>query len=207
MMKKHLFLIGIVVAVTLLLIAMRTYPGGSAHDPQAVGFNWKNNYICNLFAERAINGAFNSARLWAISGWFFMCTSVAAFFIEFSRRLPRRGAASIIRFSGIGTGIFGFLAVTPLHDVMITIAGIFSLLTVFYITIFIFKARLTFLSILSIFCLAAWYAVNYVYYTRQYLYLLGVMQKVSLLAAIIWALCVYYLSRPEDFRPRSASEI
>ncbi len=38
------------------------YPGGSSADITAVGFNWKQNYWCDLTGSLAKNGAVNSAR-------------------------------------------------------------------------------------------------------------------------------------------------
>ena len=63
MFKKHFVLIGIIVALLLLLIATLVYPGGSLSNKNAVGFDWSKNFISNLFAEKAVNGLDNPARL------------------------------------------------------------------------------------------------------------------------------------------------
>jgi len=59
MLKKHSVLPGIIISLSLLVIATFYYPGGSQFDKSSVGYDWKNNYISNLFGEKAINGAFD----------------------------------------------------------------------------------------------------------------------------------------------------
>jgi len=57
--KRYSTLFAIILAVSLLLIAIMVYPGGSRADKNSVGFDWKNNYVSNLFTETAINGSHN----------------------------------------------------------------------------------------------------------------------------------------------------
>jgi hypothetical protein len=70
MRGKHLLPLGIALSLALLTVAVDTYPGGNQISANAVGFDWKQNYLCNLFDAVAVNGAPNSARIWAIGGWF-----------------------------------------------------------------------------------------------------------------------------------------
>src|SRR6476620_4817877 len=133
MLKKYSILLGIIISILLLLIATLYYPGGSQFDKTAIGYDWKNNYISNLFGEKAINGADNTTRFWAVGGMMFISVSFAMFFIEFSKRIPVKCAAKVIKYSGIGAMIFTFLIATPLHDSMITIASTMTLISLFYI--------------------------------------------------------------------------
>ena len=55
MLKKHSILLGIIISILLLFIATWHYPGGSQVDKNSVGFDWKNNYISNLFGKNAAN--------------------------------------------------------------------------------------------------------------------------------------------------------
>src|ERR1700749_275421 len=109
MYRKHLSLAAILLSIVFLVIAMCHYPGGSQADAHSTGYDWKNNYLCNLFFPQAVNGADNGGRPWAILGWFFMCAGVAVSFFEFSSKITRRGAAAVIRYGGIGSMVFGFL--------------------------------------------------------------------------------------------------
>jgi hypothetical protein len=199
MVKKHLILIGIILGTALLLISTMFYPGGSQADLNSPGYDWKNNYLCNLFDIKAMNGAYNQARTWAVAGMFFLCLSVALFFIDFSEKIPVKSASRIIRFSGTGAMIFAFLTVTSYHDLMVTLANTLALVSLFYITFFIFKTKMNLLKLLTVFCLLIAYACTYIYYTRHYLELLPFLQKVDLLFILTWLLCLNYFTEPADF--------
>ena len=200
MLRKHAFILGVVAGLLLLAVATSLYPGGSAFNPASVGFNWKDNYLCNLFGETAVNGAPNSARLWAIGGWFILCASVAVFFVRFSSRISAIGAARIIAACGILGMLSAFLAVTPLHDMAITSALVFSMIAVLYVLIFVFNSKLTYLKVLGMLTMVSTYAAAYVYYTRTWLESLPTLQKSSLLCILIWFLCLHYFTTKDNFR-------
>lgn len=189
---RHAFSWGIGVGLLLLAVAVWAYPGGSRIDERSVGFDWSNNYLTNLFAARAINGADNTSRWWAIGGWFLFCLSFAAFFVGFSKRIARKGASLVVRCAGILAAVGAFLAVTPLHDYAITVAAVALLVSVFYITVFLFKARFWGLGALSVACLLVFYATMYVSYGTAQREMLPLMQRVSLLSIAGWLIAVQY---------------
>jgi hypothetical protein len=199
MLKKHLVTLGIALSMILLFTATRLYPGGSQLDKNAIGFDWANNYLCNLFNEKAVNGASNPARFWAIGGMFLLCASIALFFSRFSKKIPKKMDANIIQYSGISAMFCTFFLVTSYHDLMTIFASTFGLLTIFYITVYTFISKLTFFKYLSVFCLLILYLNNYIYYTQNLLHLLPILQKVSLLSIIIWLLGLEYVATKEDF--------
>jgi hypothetical protein len=184
-------------------VSTRHYPGGSQHDKNSVGYDWKNNYVSNLFEAKAVNGADNASRPWAMFGMLLLCVSFAFFFIEFPKKISSKGAASVIRYCGVGAMLFAFLAVTPYHDTVITAASALALLSMFYITVFLFKTKLHLLKILSIVLLLTSYSCNYVYYTRSYVEFLPLLQKIALVITIIWILSLQYFTTVADFLPKT----
>ena len=200
MLKKHLVLLGIIISVVLLVIATLRYPGGSQIDKTAVGYDWKNNYISNLFGERAVNGDANSARFWAVGGMIFLSAGFAVFFIDFSKRIPAKGAANVIKYAGASGMIFTFLIATALHDLMITIASTMFLISMFYITIFVFKSNLHLFKFLCIICMLIFYTTLYLYGTHT-ITILPVMQKITFAITIGLILGLQYFTRKEDFEP------
>src|SRR6476469_9159720 len=199
MLKKYSILLGIIISISLLLIATFYYPGGSQFDKASIGYDWKNNYISNLFSVKAINGSDNASRFWAIGGMMFLSASFAIFFIEFSKKIPAKGAAKVIKYFGTGAMLFTFLIATPLHDKMITIASTMTLISVFYITVFVFKSRLQLFKFLCVVCLLVFYCSLYLYYSGTYLKFLPVMQKVTFASTIILILGLEYFTQKEDF--------
>jgi len=199
MIKKHAVLIGIVFSLVLLVIAAIYYPGGSQIDKNSIGYDWKNNYMSNLFSPKAVNGLDNASRPWAMAGMFFLCTSCAIFFTSFSKRIPPGAAAGIIKYSGAGAALFVFLTVTPYHDLMIGLSSTCILIAIFYLSVIILKSKLLFFKFLSIACLVTLYLCIYMYYTRSFLNLLPIMQKVCFLTILTWMVGLEYLSKKEDF--------
>ena len=129
MLQKHPVSVGISISILLLILSTFYYPGGSQWDKNAIGFDWGNNYLCNLFNEKAINGLDNPARYWAIGGMLFLCASFTLFFVRFSKKIPTKKEANIIQYSGMGAMFSAFLVITPYHDVMTIFASTLGLLT------------------------------------------------------------------------------
>lgn len=200
MLRKYSILLGIIISILLLLVATLYYPGGSQYDKNSIGYDWKNNYISNLLGEKAVNCADNASRFWAIPGVFFFSISGALFFIKFSKKIPYKTPSKVIKYFGVSATIFAFLTVTPYHDAMVTIADTLSLVSIFYITVFTFKSKLRFSKILSVIYMLATYCSTYIYYTRNYLEILPIMQKVTFAISIVWILWLEYFTKKEDFQ-------
>lgn len=198
MVKKYSVLIGISIAVLLLLMATFVYPGGSLADKDSVGFVWSKNFISNLFAAKAVNGSDNPSRVWADTGMIFLAVSFALFFVEFSKKIPVKSAANVIKYLGAGGMLFTFLIVTPLHDVMITISSTLFLVSLFYITVFILKSRLHLFKILCILCLLIFYVTLYLYGSGNYDFL-PIMQKITFASTLLLVLGLEYFTKKEDF--------
>lgn len=199
MNPRHLFPLGIACSIALLTVAVNTYPGGNQINANAIGFDWKQNYLCNLFGETAVNGAPNGARLWAVGGWFILCAAFVAFFVLFSPNIGATRAARVIRYCGILGMIAAFLVVTPLHNVAITATLIFLMISVLYITIFVFKSKKIWLKILALLTIVIAYSTATIYYTRFHLEILPTMQKATLMAFLTWFLSLNYLTTARDF--------
>ncbi|HTD39286.1 MAG TPA: hypothetical protein VK671_01610 [Mucilaginibacter sp.] len=200
MLKKHPILIGIIISLVLLYLATLHYPGGSQRNKNSVGYDWVNNYLSNLFGPKAVNGGENTARIWADFGMLFFCSSVGWFFVSFSTRIPVKSSSRIIRHFGFVAMVFAFLAVTPLHDLAVTISCTSALVAIFYVTVFVFKSKLHLFKILCVVYLISLYTASYSYYTRSFLELLPTLQKVTLGMSVIWVLSLNYFTTDDDFR-------
>ena len=198
MLKKYSVLLGITIAVVLLLIATIVYPGGSLFDKNSVGFDWSKNFISNLFGAKAVNGSHNPSRGWADGGMIFLAVSFTLFFNEFSKKIPAKGAAKIIKYFGAAGMLFTILIVTPLHDIMVTLASTMFLVSLFYITVFILKSRLHLFKFLCIVCLLIFYYTLYLYGSRSLVWL-PVMQKITFVSTITLILLLEYFTQKQDF--------
>lgn len=199
-MLKHASLIGIITGLTLLILATLYYPGGTYIDELSKGYDWFDNYISNLLGPSAVNGMDNVARPWAVAGVLCLTASFGLFFVKFSYWIKIKSAAFIIKYGGIIATIMGFLTVIPaLHDGMVTLSSILTLILFFYITVIVLKSRLFLLKIVSVLFLASFYFAAYMYFTRSYLDYMPLVQKIILLVKIVWILSLQYLTQEEDF--------
>lgn len=199
MIKKYSVLICVVISVILIIIATLVYPGGSLHDPNSIGFDWSKNFISNLFVPKAINGADNPSRIWAIVGMLFHSVGYGIFFISMSQKIPVRHASIVLKYIGIADIVFNFLIVTPLHDIMIIISSTLFLMGLFYITVFLLKTKLHVFKFFCIICLLVFYYTLYLYGSGNW-GLLAIMQKVSFTLSMALVLVIEYFTQPEDFR-------
>lgn len=199
-MVKKLITAGLILGLLLLLVASQNYPGGNNLNVSAPGYDWQHNYLSDLLSPVARNGSANTARPWAIPGILFITLGFGAFFVDFSRKIGDPGAAKVLKYLGVAVTVFAFLTVIPpLHDSMVTISSILTLIVFFYITVFTFKSRLHFLKLLSVVFLSSFYLAAYMYFTRSYLELMPLMQKLIFFFKIIWVLLLLYFARKEDF--------
>lgn len=199
MLKKYAVLLCMILAIVLIFIAASYYPGGEQFNKNSVGFSWSKNYLSNLFNPLAVDGLNNRGRPWAIAGIACLCFGFAMFFYRFSKKIPIKSAANIIKYAGIGAMCVGVFAVTSYHDMAVNISGTAALLSMFYITVFIFKSKLTAFKIFSVFCLLVFYSSNFLYYSSTRLDLLPIVQKVLLLTVVSWTLCLEHFTSARDF--------
>ncbi len=204
MLKKHAILISTGLSVIFIVIATLLYPGGSIYDANSVGFDWTKNFMSNLFGEKALNGADNPARIWAVIGMIFQSLSYMLFFVNFSTKIPHKGSAKVVKYLGYSNVIFIVLIASPLHDLMIIITSTMFLAGLFYITIFVLKSRLTVFKFLCVICLLLYYFTIALYGFR-YLDLLVIMQKVTFLFSLLVILGLEYYTSKEDFLPKQQS--
>ncbi|HLA63387.1 MAG TPA: hypothetical protein VK610_03110 [Rhodothermales bacterium] len=187
----------------LLLVSTTQYPGGSQHDANAPGFHWQHNYLSNLLNPVAVNGQPNAARPWAVAGVCLLALSGAVFHARFSKKIPHMGAANVVKWAGIAATAFAVLAATPLHDLAVTVAATLTLLSMFYVTVFVFKSKLHLHKVLCVSCMLVIYVCCFIYSTRMGLVYLPILQKASLLMQIAWMLGLTYFTEKEDFQPQA----
>jgi hypothetical protein len=197
MIKKYLVLICMVTSLLFIIIASLAYPGGSLTDKNSIGFDWSGNFMSNLFAPKALNGAHNPGRIWAVIGMAFLSVAYGVFFINMSKKISPGFWADTLKYIGFVNIIFVFLIATPLHDVG-TISIILTLIGLFTITVLIMKSKLQLLKIACIICLMTYY-IFFAFYGLGNLGMAVIMQKLYTICSLLVVLGLEYFTRPEDF--------
>lgn len=198
-MRKYGVLICMLIAVFFLIIATLLYPGGSMLDKSSEGFNWSENFFSNLFLERALNGAVNSARIWALIGMIFHSLGYGLFFIHTARKIPHKQAVFILQAVGMVNMLFIFLIATSWHDIMVTVSSTLSMLGLFYITVFVFRTSRTWLKFLCAGSMLLFYLTLFLYGTGNWT-LLAIMQKIAFLCFLLFVLAIEYCTTGRDFQ-------
>ena len=198
-MMKYAFLVCLGLSVVLIVIASLVYPGGSLLDENSIGFDWSENFISNLFAAKAVNGSENPSRIWALFGIAFHSLAYGIFFINMSKKMSVKHAATVLKFIGVSNILFTFLIATPLHDIMVTISSTLFLIGLFYITVFTLKTKLHLFKVACIICLLTFYFTLFLYGSGNW-GLLAIMQKVSFISSMFLVLGLEYFTKQKDFR-------
>ena len=113
---NHLPLTGVFASFVMFAMAALFYPGG---------YDWSRDFLSTLFAPSTATGATNPARSLAVVAMFVFCLSVAVLFKMVSSRATGRGLGKTLEIGGIGSMVYAFLVVTPMHDLLIGIALLF----------------------------------------------------------------------------------
>jgi hypothetical protein len=180
---------GILIFIGIYIFAASLYPGGSQADIHAEGFSWLHNYWCNLMNEKAVNGLINPARPFAILGMVILCLSLLIFFILFAKNFVfDKKWQHLIQINGIISMLTAILIFTQYHDIMTIISSFFGLIVLIGIIKEIYNSSLHIFKITGLICLILLALNNYIYYTKQGLYILPLLQKCTFAIASMWVI-------------------
>jgi hypothetical protein len=190
--RSHLPLLGIAVSMGLFFVATTRYPGGTVDSATSVGYDWAHNFISSLFAPRALNGAANPARLFAIPAMLVLCVSIGALFKSISNQSPSRMHRKTIEISGIGAAVYAFLVATPMHDMMVNMVLPFALVAQLATLHLLYVLRRSLLFFVGSVCILLLLLSAAMYYGKLFFGLLPVVQKAGLIASVGWLVAVHY---------------
>jgi len=200
MLNKNIVFIGIALSILCLIVASLNYPGGSPKDPNSIGFQWTENYISDLLDYKAVNGAGNPARPFAVVGVLLMGLSTGFAFVRFSRKLRLKKLSGVIKYGGLLMIFLCILGAFPSqHDLSVTLGIFIDLLVSFYVMVTLLKSRLTVLKVISVVFLASFYVAAYMFGTKTGLEYMPLVQKITHIVQIVWILGLEYFTTKEDF--------
>lgn len=180
-------LIGSFLFVILYILAAKVYPGGTNTNNASIGYNWTENYWCNLLSNNAINGHVNTAKPVAITAMIILCISHSFFWILFPAitRL-KRNYRLLIQIPGIISMVTAFLLLTNIdHDIAINISSSIGFIAMAATIAALQQLKWNKLFLLGLFNIFLMLLNNYLYHTGNMTYL-PVVQKFSFLSFLIW---------------------
>jgi hypothetical protein len=183
MKKAHLPLVGVLTSLFLFALATARYPGG---------YDWANHSISALFQPRALNGAENPARHLAVLAVFIFCVSMGVVFKTVSNRGRSRFHRKTIEIAGIGSMVYGFLVVTPMHDLLVSV-GLVFFVTAMLATLHMLYLERNFGMLYAGFaCLALSLSNAVMYYGNLLFGFLPIVQKIALAMWVSWLIALQF---------------
>lgn len=185
-------IVGIIVFVTLYILASLQYPGGSQADPASKGFSWMNNYFCNLLNETAINGKPNLGQPFALASLIILALSLALFWWSLPNYLPlSQFQSKLIRITGVSSMITACLLFTKFnHDLITNTASLFGLIAILTSMWALYQHKLMTIFIFGLFNLLLVLINNWLYYDPSLIKYLPLVQKISFASVLIWMICI-----------------
>ncbi|MBL7725070.1 MAG: hypothetical protein JNK27_13040 [Chitinophagaceae bacterium] len=179
--------LGMLLFIMLYIAAALLYPGGSDFNRSATEFSWQNNYWCELLATKAQNGQSNIARPVAIFAMAVLAISLIIFWYTIPGLFAgKRTGSRVIRYAGIGSMLVTPLLLTGFHDHVINTAALLGCIAIIVLLINLFRYRMLLLFSTGILCLLLCGVNNYVYYSKDLLHYLPVIQKISFFIFLLW---------------------
>lgn len=185
--------LGILFFILLFFYSTTLYPGGSQANLNSEGFDWVNNFWCNLMNEKGINGQPNPARPYSIFAMTYLCLSLMIFFIRFSEVFSKNKRWSqIIKIGGILSMVSAIFISTKYHDLMTIISSSFGLFVVIGIIKEIYQSDLSIYKITGVVCLVLLGVNNYIYYSNNFIIWLPLIQKFTFIIVLAWIVGLNY---------------
>ena len=195
---------GILIFVALFIYSSSLYPGGSQANINTEGFDWVYNYWCDLKNKNGMNEKPNPASPVAIAAMMVLCISLMSLFIRFAGNFAKhRFWKKIIMICGTISMIGALLVFTRYHSIMIAVASLFGLFTLVGIIFEVYNSRLTLLKIGGLFCILLLILNNYIYYSRVWVEILPLLQKVTFAIVLLWLLGINFGMKLKKQDPES----
>jgi len=197
-------LFGTVLFAALYFTASLNYPGGSQFDKSAVGFSWVNNYWCNLLNDKAINGQLNKAQPIALTAMLILCFSLTFFWLVFPKYILLTNYGKLtIQIFGTLAMTSGILLFTTLdHDFITNLASLFGLIAMIGTLSGLRKNGWKMLYYFGLFNLILVGVNNLLYYNKELILYLPLIQKITFATFLIWICCIdikiYQLRKTTD---------
>ncbi len=145
-----------------------------------------------MLNETAINGQPNPAKPIAMTGMFILCFTLSFFWLLLPKHINiDKKLKLIIQISGtLAMTIAFFLFPSINHDLVTNIASLFGLIATVGTFVGLYKTRWFGLFAFGLVNVLFVGLNNYVYYNKQLIVYLPVIQKISFATFLIWVCCI-----------------
>lgn len=184
---SYLPTICVILFLLLFLYCTTQYPGSSQFDIQSVGFSWQHNYWCDILDRHTYAEVPNPASKWGIFATLILCIGTAASFYQFPNHFSASSSEMwIISGFGILSMLVSALIFTPLHNQVIGISSGLALIAILAMFYVLFQKSEFTLFYYGVFACVVMLINNYIYYSKNGVYHLPWIQKISIVIVLVW---------------------
>lgn len=175
--------------IIVFIFAASGYPGGSINIPNAVGYSFYHNFLCDVMNPITQAGSINNARSLAIVSHLILSFTMIAFFYILPKIFPEKNRnTKLIAYFGMATMFVFIFMYTPYHDLIVTITGVlgtFALIP-FFIELHHYKNKG--LKQLAYLCYVLSLIVFFIFETKIGFYYLPFLQKITFFVDAWWVI-------------------
>lgn len=180
-------IVGVVVAVGLLALSIYRYTGD---------VHWTRVTVSMLCASTLPDGTPNPGRAVPIIALLLFCASMALVYQLISRLAETRVQRDTIQIAGIGSQVYSVLTATPIHNLMVNIALVFTMVAMVAIVYMLHCKHHRGLAWFGVVCIVVALGCVSLYYADALVEMWGVLQKVSSTLTTTWLFAVHLTVKP-----------
>lgn len=171
---------GLGLYVIVFTYAAVAYPGGSINYPNAKGYSFSNNFLCDAMNPITEGGTVNNARFIAIISHLILSGTMISFFYILPKifNVKNRNTKMIAFFGMTAMTVFILMA-TEYHDLTVTLTGILGTLAIIPFFIELYRYTNKGLKRLAYLCYILSIIVFLSFETKIGFYYLPLLQKIT----------------------------
>lgn len=189
---------GLVLYIIVYTIAVSAYPGGSINHPNAHGYSFYHNLLCDAMDPITQSGVINHARFMAIISHLILSLTMITFFYILPKIFPAKNRnTKLIAYFGVAAMTVFIFMYTEYHDLIVTMTGVLGTIALipFFIELRNFKNKG--LKQLAYLCYLLSIIVFFIFETKFGFYYLPFLQKVAFGVDACWVIwtCVIVINK------------
>lgn len=180
---------GLGLYIIVFTFAASLYPGGSINQPNANGYSFYHNLLCDAMDPITQSGIINNARFMAIISHLILSFTMISFFYILPKIFPVKNRnTKLIAYFGIASMTVFIFMCTEYHDLIVTITGVLGTIAMipFFIELRHFKNKG--LKQIAYLCFSLSIIVFLIFETKIGFYYLPFIQKITFAVDSCWVI-------------------
>lgn len=169
--------------------AASLYPGGSINQPNADGYSFYHNLLCDTMDPITQSGIINNARFIAIISHLILSFTMISFFYILPKIFPVKNRnTKLIAYFGIASMTVFIFMFTEHHDLIVTITGVLGTIAMIPFLIELEHFKNKGLKQIAYLCFSLSIIVFLIFETKIGFYYLPFIQKITFVVDSCWVI-------------------